>query len=452
MKLFKRLTLALIAGVITTSSLTSIPVSAADDCQMTDPNNKSTCLDGFYSDNDILYYDPNATDCAPQQKITSTTDSGSSDPNVVGSTLSEKLFKLLLGKGLTGVQAAGVLGNMWSESSHNPKIRQGGAIAPDNFTPIPGEGFGLIQWTDPGRQQNLVEFARSTNRKTTDIDLQIDFMWQEMNNNYKHSLDALKAAKDPVAAAIAVHGPPYPGYEASADSEATVIANRGGKATEFYNQFKDLAPSQTVPSSAGSGCAPAESSNNSGGLTEFMSDAFKIYNQCQYPPYGGAWGTTLTPYGRTLCAEACVPTALAMVSKNMAGQDVTPADTAKYYADHDLWMVGGGGSSSTSLAAAAGDFGLRAELINNKTDVNAYKEVFDKGGLIIAVGYGSAPFLPQGHAVVLRGITTNGEFLIADPGQGESTNTPPGNIPKVNAIMATMGASSYSASYAFYKK
>ena len=413
-------------------------------CDIPDPNNKANCLDDYYNSNNVIMYDPNTPICEASPATVTGTGSG----DLTGNDNAEKIFRFLIGKGLTAEQAAGVMGNLYAESRLDPAIEQGGRIVDASYTLIPNVGFGLAQWTDPGRQQALMTFQRNSGKTIIDLSMQMDFLWQELSGG--GGLGALQATTTPEDAAYIFHAV----FERSADSEATVRANRGGKAREFYEQFKSIAPSAPAsanPTSISTNCAVTPGTGTNSGSADLLSDSFVIYNQCQYPPFGGPWGTIPTLGGRTACSDACIPTSLAMISKNLAGMNVTPENTIDYWSQHFLWY-GGGGSLRSSPLGAAGDFGLRIETIANKGDINAYKAVFDQGGAVMALAAGSSPFLPQGHAIVLRGIVNGGaSFLIADPGY-TNTNYPPANQPSVDKILTDMRSDGASVAYAFYKK
>lgn len=436
----RSLIIATLTGFLTATFISYAPVSAAD-CAIPDKVNPKICLDDYFGSNDIIFYDPNAEDCeAPTQM-----SSGSG--TLVGNSNEEKIFTYLVGKGLTTEQAAGVMGNFQQESGFDPAIRQGGAIAGPNFDPINGEGFGLAQWTFNDRQVPLEGMARDTNRKIIDLGLQLDYFWFELSGRWANALTSLKAETTPERAAYVFHRD----YEGSADTEAAVIQVRGGNARVIFEKYKAHLPGASASTPTASGGAQCPTAAGSGtGLTEYMGDDFVIYNQCQYPPYGGPWGSRTTPYGQTMCAAACGPTALAMLSKNMTGGSVTPNETIDFYTANKYWYPSGG-SLISAIGAAAGSFGLTASIIPNKGDVAAYKEVFSKGGLISVSSRGTSPFLPQGHTIILRGITPEGNFMIADPGYTE-TNIAPANQISVDKILTDVRSDSGSASYAFYKK
>jgi hypothetical protein len=417
------------------SILNTLPVAAVEStCTISDAKDSTKCLDDFFSGNDILYYDPNAEVCSVTGG-TNTTGALSGNDNP------EKVFLYFTGKGLTAEQAAGIIANFQQEAYDriDPAAIQGGAIAPANYIPVHGTGFGIAQWTWNDRQQPLVALSKSSNRDIVDLSLQLDYVWDELNNRYPRALASLKAATTPQSAAVAFHRD----FEASADSDAAILAKRAKPADDAFAKYKGLAPSSADNSTD---CG----ANGGSGLTEFMGADFTIFNQCQYPPYGGAWGTQKTLGARTVCTDGCIPTSLAMISKNLAGRNVTPADTASYYSAKGLWAPAVG-SFITSVESAAPQFGLRVEKIADKGNIAAYKEVFDKGGLIMAMSAGSSPFMASSHAIVLRGITADGNFMVGDPGQRE-TNSAPVNQPATDKILTDIRTDGYSASYAFYKQ
>lgn len=146
----------------------------------------------------------------------------------------EKIINFFVEKGLSETQAAGIVGNLQTESKLNARVIQGGGVASINYLPEPSVGFGLAQWTTPDRQQRLIDFSEASNVPITDFDMQLEFIWEELNNDYSKVLVELKTADNPVDAASIFHD----GYERSADSEHTVISVRGGRADEAYRNFR----------------------------------------------------------------------------------------------------------------------------------------------------------------------------------------------------------------------
>lgn len=250
----------------------------------------------FYSANDILYYDDRASACFAD---TSASSSGAGVSSADQNKNAEAILRNLTAKGLTLAQATGFIGNMKQESGLNPAIIQGGAIAPPSYSPQNGTGFGLVQWTFTSRQRPLVALASSTSRPVTDINLQMDYVWQEVNASYKSTLQALTASSSitPTQAAIIVHGKtpstrndprfanaPSLGYEASADSANGVVDVRGGNAEYFYKMFKGKIPDGTGV--AGGTTADGRTPTTSSGTCD--SGSYAATADCSFtaPVYG----------------------------------------------------------------------------------------------------------------------------------------------------------------------
>lgn len=185
--------------------------------------------ENFYSQNNIQFYSPACEETA----------SSDGAVQLAGKDNTEKILNFFMRKGLSLAQSAGIVGNMMQESGLNPAIEQGGRIVDDTYVLKSGVGFGLVQWTSGGRQQNFMKYMKELGVGVTDLSGQLGFVWKEMSESYPHTIRALKASTNPVDAAVAMHGPPNPGYEASADSPATVRSVRGGNAQKVHDKYKD---------------------------------------------------------------------------------------------------------------------------------------------------------------------------------------------------------------------
>lgn len=124
----------------------------------------------------------------------------------------------LIGKGLNRAAACGAAGNIFHESGFDPS-----AVNPKSGA------SGIVQWLG-SRKTNLI--SRVPNWKS-DLQGQLDFMWDELNSGYTSTLNFLKSAQDTENGAVecarywCVHyeGIPYPN-------------ERGNKALEYYRQIK----------------------------------------------------------------------------------------------------------------------------------------------------------------------------------------------------------------------
>lgn len=94
-----------------------------------------------------------------------------------GSSNEAKIFNYLTQKGLSSAQAAGILGNMQTESGFMPQRLQGtdaSVITPaDKWQNINGGGWGLVQWT-PGSK--IIDPTQKAGKDPNEIIVQLDFL------------------------------------------------------------------------------------------------------------------------------------------------------------------------------------------------------------------------------------------------------------------------------------
>jgi len=103
----------------------------------------------------------------------------------------QQIYQYLLSKGLSPAQAAGVLGNMQTESSLNTGATNAAEGA-----------IGLCQW-EGGRRTALEQFAAAQGKPVTDWKTQVDFMMSELQGSESGAFNALKSATTPAEAAAA---------------------------------------------------------------------------------------------------------------------------------------------------------------------------------------------------------------------------------------------------------
>jgi N-acetylmuramoyl-L-alanine amidase len=119
--------------------------------------------------------------------------------NLSGKDNIEKSFRYFVSKGLSDLQAAAIIGNLMVEggAQMDPKqveIRGDGITRADK--PIRNRGYGIAQWTFPSRQEGLEAMAAKQNKGPGDLGVQLDFLWKELNSNYKGALEDLRKQKD----------------------------------------------------------------------------------------------------------------------------------------------------------------------------------------------------------------------------------------------------------------
>lgn len=154
------------------------------------------------------------------------------DDSLVGNDKVQQIMNYFVGQGLTAPQAAGLAGNIQSETAgtFDPSIVEGGGKS--DTIPATG-GYGLAQWTSPGRKQNLQAFATQEGLPVSSMKLQLDFIWHELSTSYNDStLTPLKASTtvDDASDIILAH------YETSQDYLDNGLGGRDGQARRHNSE------------------------------------------------------------------------------------------------------------------------------------------------------------------------------------------------------------------------
>lgn len=161
---------------------------------------------------------------------------------------------------------AGLMGNIKAESSFKSNNLQNAyesklgytdatyvaAVDNGSYTNFVNDsaGFGLAQWTFYSRKQKLIDYAKSKKKSIGDFQMQLDFMWEELQV-YKEVLATLKSATSVLEASRSVHV----GYERPANQTEENILKRASLGQEYYNKYASKsaqpepedAPEQTAP-------------------------------------------------------------------------------------------------------------------------------------------------------------------------------------------------------------
>ena len=155
--------------------------------------------------------------------------------------------------------ATGLMGNLYAESglrannlqnSYEKKLN----ITDEEYTRLVDDnaypdfvkdkaGYGLAQWTFWSRKKALLEYAKAKGKSIGDLDMQLDFLWKELNTGYQAVLIVLQNAENVREASDAV----LLWYERSADQSDAVQKKRAGYGQGYYEKYAG----GNVPSSAG---------------------------------------------------------------------------------------------------------------------------------------------------------------------------------------------------------
>lgn len=130
------------------------------------------------------------------------------------------------------------------------------------------------------------------------------------------------------------------------------------------------------------------------------------------------WGNEM--YGRsgTIGAAGCGPTALAIAVASLTNDQVTPYDVAQWSVENG-YRCEGNGSYHSLIPNGGAHYGLTVTGIG--ADSKKLVEALQEGKLVIAI-MSKGHFTSSGHFIVLRGVTEDGNILVADPASVKRSN------------------------------
>jgi hypothetical protein len=129
---------------------------------------------------------------APQEQAAEATGDGEQ----ALTTNERTAFNFFVGKGLSHVQAAGIVGNLIQESNVLPNAVQPG-----------GPGRGIAQWSVGGRWNadhgdNMASYAAQHGMSPWSLTAQLEFVWYELETFSGYGLGRLRGAGDVSTATI----------------------------------------------------------------------------------------------------------------------------------------------------------------------------------------------------------------------------------------------------------
>ena len=178
---------------------------------------------------------------------TSKVDTSAADPKVI--------WDFLKKKGFNDFGIAGLMGNLYAESGLRPSNLQNtyekslkmtdaeyvAAVDSGTYTNFikDAAGFGLAQWTYWSRKQNLLEFAQKQKKSIGDLQMQLEFLYQELQS-YKSVFNTLKTAGTVLEASNAV----LLQYERPDDQSISVQTKRAEFGQKYYDSYADKKSAQ----------------------------------------------------------------------------------------------------------------------------------------------------------------------------------------------------------------
>ena len=173
----------------------------------------------------------------------------------------KKAYKKFIAAGMTPAGACGLLGNLEAESdgfypnrveylcikrlkekgksytdeSYTAAVDSGKILREEFLHPLPGKqyGYGLAQWTSPGRKAALYELVKTRGVSIADEEIQIDYLMSELRGEYSNVLQVLKKSNNIREASDYV----LRHFEQPSGITEEVCAGRAARGQKFYENY-----------------------------------------------------------------------------------------------------------------------------------------------------------------------------------------------------------------------
>lgn len=122
------------------------------------------------------------------------------------------------------------------------------------------------------------------------------------------------------------------------------------------------------------------------------------------------WADVMYGTSSTIGQGGCGPTSMAIVISTLTGETHDPVELAQWSVENG-YRCEGNGSYHMLIPSAAAAYGLSCE--KNLT-AQGILDALSSGKLVVAI-MSKGHFTRGGHFIVLRGITSDGKILVADP-------------------------------------
>ena len=171
--------------------------------------------------------------------------------------MNEKIiWDFLKSQGMSDAGAAGLMGNLFAESALSPINLQNTyntklGLSDEAYTQAvdngkyknfvkDSAGYGLAQWTFWSRKQNLLNYAKSKGVSIGNLNMQLEFLMQELNAGYKSLLNTLKTTNSVQEASNGV----LLQFERPADQSKKVQDKRTEYGQSYYYKYSNQLPTQ----------------------------------------------------------------------------------------------------------------------------------------------------------------------------------------------------------------
>jgi hypothetical protein len=159
------------------------------------------------------------------------------------------IWNFLYSKIKNSYGTAGLMGNLFAESSLNPilanNVKKKTGLTNEQYTAAADTGlntsfitdgiaYGLAQWCYHTRKKGLYDKAKANSKSVGDINIQLDYLWEELQK-YKTVLNTLYGAKSVREASDIV----LVKYEKPATQTEAVKALRAKYGQKYYDKYAE---------------------------------------------------------------------------------------------------------------------------------------------------------------------------------------------------------------------
>lgn len=126
-------------------------------------------------------------------------------------------------------------GQNWTDATYTAAVDSGKISRATFLNPLPGKqyGYGLCQWTSPGRKAGLYDLAKSNGKSIGDENIQIQWLLTELKSSYSSVLSVLKNATSVQQASDAV----LIKFEAPSGITTATKNLRASYGMNYYNKY-----------------------------------------------------------------------------------------------------------------------------------------------------------------------------------------------------------------------
>ena len=315
---------------------------------------------------------------------------GGNAASYTGNSTAEKIWNFLRGQGYSEFTVAGIMGNMMQESSMNP-----------SSVSRTGKYVGLVQWGG-GRRTQLEQYAASIGKSWDDIDVQLDFLYAELQPDgggiATYQLEGQGSAPIAGVSYSANDLLNATSTQMASDAFQCRFERYGGEydkrrayAEQIYNTYKGTEVKK--PSTD-------ETSTYSEVPNLYMSD----YN---IPLKNGG----------NVASDGCGFVAITMVLQYITGTEITVQEVVNWAQDT---YYNGEYVDPKMFEAAAKEWNAGEVQIVGKEEKENIKEALNNGMPVIAY-MGSGDFTNDRHFIVLTDIDENNMVTVNDPGSRDNS-------------------------------